>query len=35
MSYYGYEDNELYIEPLRLFNEDGEQVGEATVDAIE
>jgi hypothetical protein len=35
MNYYGYPDNELYIEPLRLFNEEGEQVGEATVDAIE
>ena len=33
MSYYGYEDNELYIEPLRLFNEEGVQVGEASVDA--
>jgi len=33
MSYYGYPDNELYIEPLRLFNEDGVQVGEAVVDA--
>lgn len=31
---YGY-DTELYIEPLRLFNEDGEQIGEARVDAIE
>jgi hypothetical protein len=30
---YGY-DTELYIEPLRLFNEDGEQIGEAQVDAI-
>ena len=35
MYYYGYEDNELYIEPLRLFNQDNEQVGEAVVDAIE
>jgi hypothetical protein len=33
MSYYGYEDNELYIEPLRLFNEEGVKVGEASVDA--
>jgi hypothetical protein len=33
MYYSGYEDNELYIEPLRLFNEDGVQVGEAVVDA--
>lgn len=30
--YYGYE-TELYIEPLRLFNEDNVQVGEAVVDA--
>lgn len=35
MHYYGYPDNELYIEPLRLFNEENEQVGEAVVDAIE
>jgi hypothetical protein len=35
MHYYGYSDNELYIEPLRLFNEEGEQVGDAVVDAIE
>jgi hypothetical protein len=35
MYYYGYENNELYIEPLRLFNEDNIQVGEASVDAIE
>jgi hypothetical protein len=33
MNYYGYPDNELYIEPLRLFNEDGVQVGDAVVDA--
>jgi hypothetical protein len=33
MHYYGYPNNELYIEPLRLFNEDGLQVGEASVDA--
>jgi len=33
MSYYGYPNNELYIEPLRLFNEDGVQVGDAVVDA--
>jgi hypothetical protein len=32
--YYGYEDTDLYIEPLRLFNEEGVQVGEAVVDAI-
>lgn len=31
--YYGY-DTELYIEPLRLFNEDNQQIGEAQVDAI-
>ena len=33
MYYYGYPENELYIEPLRLFNEDGVKVGEASVDA--
>jgi hypothetical protein len=27
-------NTELYIEPLRLFNDEGEQVGEASVDAI-
>lgn len=32
--YYGYE-TELYIEPLNLFNEDGVEVGEATVTAQE
>jgi len=31
--YYGY-DTELYIEPLRLFNEDNQQIGEAQIDAI-
>lgn len=34
MRLYGY-DTELYIEPLRMFNEDNEQIGETTVDAIE
>ena len=33
MKYYGY-DTELYIEPLRLFNEDNQQIGDETVDAI-
>jgi hypothetical protein len=33
MQYCGH-DVELYIEPLRLFNEDGVKVGEASVDAI-
>ena len=33
VSYYGYPDTELYIKPLNLFDENGEQVGEATVDA--
>jgi hypothetical protein len=34
VNYYGY-DTELYIEQLRLFNEDNEQIGEQTVDAIQ
>lgn len=34
MYYYGY-DTELYIVPLNLFNEDGEQVGETSVTAQE
>jgi hypothetical protein len=32
IAYYGYE-TELYIEPLRLFDEDGDAIGEAQVDA--
>jgi hypothetical protein len=32
MYYYGHE-TELYIEPLRLFNEDNQQIGDAQVDA--
>ena len=32
MYYYGH-DTELYIEPLRLFNEDNQQIGEAQIDA--
>jgi hypothetical protein len=32
MYYYGH-DTELYIEPLRLFNEDNQQIGDAQVDA--
>lgn len=32
--YYGYE-TELYIEPLRLFNDEGQEVGEASITAIE
>ena len=34
IGYYGY-DTELYIEQLKLFNEDNEQIGEKTVDAIQ
>ena len=34
LSYYGY-DTELYIEPKKLFNEDGQEVGPKAVDAIE
>ena len=35
MSYYGY-DTELYIQPKKLFNEDGEQVaGQVATTAIE
>ena len=34
LGYYGYQE-ELYIEPLRLFDEDGQKVGEAQVDAIQ
>jgi hypothetical protein len=33
LHYYGY-DTELYIEPLRMFNEDNEKIGDAAVDAI-
>lgn len=33
LHYYGY-DTDLYIEPLRLFDEDNNQIGEAQVDAI-
>ena len=33
MDYYGY-DTELYIEPKKLFNEDGVAVGQASTDAI-
>ena len=33
MQYYGY-DTELYIEPKKLFNEDGVAVGQASTDAI-
>lgn len=32
LSYYGY-DEELYIQPLSLFNEEGKEVGPASVDA--
>jgi len=34
IGYYGY-DTELYIEQLKLFNDDNEQIGEQTVDAIQ
>lgn len=34
LGYYGYE-TELYIEPKKLFNEDGQAVGPDAVDAIE
>ncbi len=34
LSYYGY-DTTLYLEPKRLFNSDGEKVGETTTKAIE
>ena len=34
MYYYGYEE-EMYIEPLRLFNDEGEQIGETQVIAKE
>jgi hypothetical protein len=33
LHYYGY-DTDLYIEPLRLFDEENKQVGDAQVDAI-
>jgi hypothetical protein len=32
LHYYGY-DTDLYIKPLNLFDEDNQQIGEATVDA--
>jgi hypothetical protein len=34
LSYYGY-NTTLYLEPKRLFNSDGEQVGETVTEAIE
>lgn len=34
ISYYGY-DTELYIEPKKLFNEDGVAVGPAAVDSVD
>ena len=34
LGYYGY-DEELYIEPLSLFNEEGKEVGPASVEAKE
>ena len=34
LNYYGY-DTELYIEPKKLFDEDGEKVGPEAVDSIE
>ena len=33
LHYYGY-DTDLYIEPLRLFDEENKQIGDAAVDAI-
>lgn len=33
IGYYGY-DTSLYIEPLKLFNEEGQKVGEEKIDAI-
>jgi hypothetical protein len=34
INYYGY-DTELYIEPKKLFNEEGVAVGPGAIDAIE
>jgi hypothetical protein len=34
LSYYGY-NTTLYLEPKRLFNSDGEQIGETVTEAIE